>query len=47
MSPMFLRGRCVGGGSDLEPRLRHEITIVREQGRQGAYAEDRGIHVLV
>ncbi len=27
--------------------LRHEITIVRGQGRQGAYAEDRSIYVLV
>ena len=26
--------------------LRHEITIVRGQGRQGAYAEDRNIRVL-
>ena len=26
--------------------LRHEITIVRGQGRQGAYAEDRSIRVL-
>ena len=26
--------------------LTHEITIVRGQGRQGAYAEDRGIRVL-
>ena len=24
----------------------HEITIVRGQGRQGVYAEDRSIHVL-
>ena len=28
------------------PGLRHEITIVRGQGRQGAYAEDRSIRVL-
>ena len=47
MSPMFLRGRCVGGGSDLETRLAHEITIVRGQGRHGAYAEGRSIYVLV
>ena len=26
--------------------LRHEITIVRGQGRQGAYAEDRSIRIL-
>ena len=26
--------------------LTHEITIVREQGRQGAYAEGRSIYVL-
>ena len=26
--------------------LTHEITIVRGQGRQGAYAEDRSIRVL-
>ena len=26
--------------------LTHEITIVREQGRQGAYAEDRSIRAL-
>ncbi len=26
--------------------LRHEITIVRGQGRGGAYAEDRSIRVL-
>ena len=29
------------------PGLTHEITIVRGQGRQGAYAEDRSICVLV
>ena len=28
------------------PGLMHEITIVRGQGRQGAYAEDRSIRVL-
>ena len=28
------------------PGLTHEITIVRGQGRQGAYAEDRSIYVL-
>ena len=33
----------VGGGAVLT----HEITIVRGQGRQRAYAEDRGIYVLV
>ena len=27
--------------------LTHEITIVRGQGRQGVYAEDRSIYVLV
>ena len=26
--------------------MTHEITIVRGQGRQGAYAEDRSIYVL-
>ena len=34
-------GGIVGAG------LTHEITIVRGQGRQGAYAEGRNIHVLV
>ena len=29
------------------PELTHEITIVRGQGRQGVYAEDRSIRVLV
>ena len=27
--------------------LTHEITIVRGQGRQGVYAEDRSIYALV
>ena len=26
--------------------LTHEITIVRGQGRQGAYTEDRSIYIL-
>ena len=34
-------------GHSPEVRLTHEITIVRGQGRQGAYAEDRSIYVLV
>ena len=29
------------------PGLTHEITIVRGQGREGVYAEDRSIRVLV
>ena len=40
MSDRLGRGR----GS---PGLTHEITIVRGQGRGGAYAEDRSIYVLI
>ena len=31
---------------DAPPGLTYEITIVRGQGRGGAYAEDRSIRVL-
>ena len=34
-------------GATPSPGLTHEITIVRGQGRQGAYAEGRSIYVLV
>ena len=39
-------GRGSLGGNRSQSRLTHEITIVREQGRQGAYTEDRSIRVL-
>ena len=38
--------RCWGKGG-VDTGLTHEITIVRGQGCQGAYAEDRSIRVLV
>lgn len=28
------------------PELTHEISIVRGQGREGVYAEDRSVYVL-
>ena len=42
----LLRGLSYLGAGDL-PGLMHEITIVRGQGREGVYAEDRSIRVLV
>jgi len=39
----FVWGLVLG----LSSGLTHEITIVRGQGRQGVYAEDRSIYVLV
>ena len=41
----LLRGLSYLGAGDLSG-LMHEITIVRGQGREGAYAEDRSIYVL-
>ena len=41
----LLRGLSYLGAGDLSGPT-HEITIVRGQGRQGVYAEDRSIYVL-
>ena len=47
----WLCGRLLHGLSYLGARdllgLTHEITIARGQGREGVYAEDRSIRVLV
>ncbi len=42
---LLLRGLSYLGVGNL-PGLTYEITIVRGQGREGAYAEDRSIRVL-
>ena len=41
----LLRGLSYLGAGDLSGPT-YEITIVRGQGRQGVYAEDRSIYVL-
>ena len=41
----LLRGLSYLGVGNL-PRLTHEITIERGQGREGVYVEDRSIYVL-
>ena len=39
-------GDSVPASPESPPGLTHKITIVRGQGRQGVYAEDRSIRVL-